>query len=150
MAKRNKPADVFKHIDMTATALFGQCTTPCWPWKGALSANGRPYFQVDGKKVLAYRLSYELVTGEVLGDRSALHQCDNEVCCRWDHVKPGTHQENMTEMRERERHGQSAHVVRAIRKLAASGVQHQQIADLYGIGRSTVTEIVNEVNYKDK
>jgi hypothetical protein len=122
--------------------------TPCWPFKGALSKNGRPYVQIDGKKYLAYRLSYECVHGlGSLDGKIACHQCDNEICCRPDHIKPGDHQKNMDEMKERERHGMPHHAVRAIRKLASQGRSHQEIADLYGIGRSTVTEIVNGVNY---
>lgn len=147
MPRRNSPRDVFKHIDMTATEVRKGMTTPCWPWTGGLSASGRPYFNVDGKKVLAYRLVYELVTGDVLGDRIAMHQCDNEICCRHDHIKPGDHQQNMDEMKERERHGLPHHVVTAIRTLSTGGRTHKEIAALYGIGRSTVTEIVNKVNY---
>lgn len=150
MRHKNRPHDVFKHIDMTATEVSKGMTTPCWPWKAGLSSSGRPYFEVNGKKILAYRLSYELTTGDVLGDRIAMHQCDNEICCRPDHIKPGDHQENMDEMKQRERHGLPKHAVNAIRKLATEkGRSHQEIADLYGIGRSTVTEIVNEVNYKE-
>lgn len=144
----NKLKDVFKYIDMTATALHGNMTTPCWPWKGKLAGNGRPYFTVDGKKVLAYAAAREAVTGEKANGRMHLHQCDNQVCCRWDHITLGTHEQNMLEMKERERHGLPHHTVRAIRKLADAGRPHSEIADLYGIGRSTVTEIVGGVSYQ--
>jgi hypothetical protein len=94
----------------------------CWPFKGKLNSKGRPYFTVDGEKFLAYR-------------------------CNPKHIVPGDHQANMNDMKERERHGMPHHVVRAIRKLATKGMTHQEIADLYGKGRSTITEVLTDVNY---
>ena len=129
-------------------------STPCWPFTGGLNSKGRPYFSVGGKKYLAYRLAYELVHGEgSLEGKLALHQCDNEICCRPDHIIPGEHKQNMKEMRDRERHGLPHHTVRAIRKLAKDaedlGLSHADIAKRFGLARSTVTEIINRVKYKD-
>lgn len=145
MTRRNQPRDVFRSIDMSGGP------DACWPFKGKLNSKGRPYFTANGEKFLAYRLAYELVNGEgTLKDVIARHKCDNETCCNPKHIEKGDHQENMNDMKERERHGLPHHTVRAIRKLAAkdNGPSHQDIADLYGIGRSTVTEIVNRTNYE--
>lgn len=140
----NQARDVFRSIDMSGGA------TACWPFKGALNSKGRPYFTIKGKKHLAYRLAYELVNGEdSLEDVIARHTCDNEKCCNPKHIVKGDHQDNMNDMKERERHGLPHHTIRAIRKLASldNGPTHQEIGDLYGIGRSTVTEIVTRKNY---
>jgi hypothetical protein len=95
-----------------------------------------------------YRLVYELVKGDnALEGKIARHTCDNEICCNPNHIVPGDHQQNMDDMKERERHGLPHHTIRAIRKLATDGRTHAEIADLYGIGRSTVTEIVNRTHY---
>lgn len=123
-------------------------TDACWPFTGKVNNKGRPYFTVDGKKHLVYRLVYELVTGESLEGFIARHKCDNEICCNPRHIEKGDHQENMNDMKERERHGLPHHTVRAIRKLGAVGIEHKVIAERYGIGRSTVTEIINRVNYQ--
>lgn len=137
----NKPADVFKHIDMTGGR------DACWPWKRALAANGRPYFTLDGKKHLVYRLVRQLVTGEdsVLIGR---HKCDNPVCCNPAHIELGTHQENMDDMKGRERHGLPHHVVKAIRRLLEAGRKQQEIADLYGISREAVSAIATNRVYQ--
>lgn len=141
MSAKNKLHDVFKHIDMTGGP------DACWLWKLKLS-NDRPYFTVAGKKYLAYRLVYELVKGEELGSRMYLHQCDTPNCCNPNHGKPGDHQQNMNEMKERERHGLSHHMVRNIKKLLASGqMTHQQIADLTGVSKTVITEINTGRNY---
>lgn len=139
----NKPTDVFKYIDMSGGS------DACWPFTGKTNNKNRPYFTCNGKKHLVYRLVYELVKGEnALEGMIARHTCDNEVCCNPNHIVKGDHQDNMNDMKSRERHGLPHHTVRAIRKLAATGkATHKEIGDLYGIARSTVTEIVDRVNY---
>lgn len=139
----NQAKGVFAKIDMSRGGLH------CWPWKGGLNAKGRPYYTVNGKKHLAYRLVYELVKGEgTLEGKMACHSCDNPICCNPAHITPGTQQSNMDEMKDRQRHGLPHHTIRAIRTLAKKGeMTHQEIADLYGIGRSTVTEMINGDNY---
>lgn len=138
----NKPTDVFKYVDMSGGA------DACWPFTGKTNNKNRPYFTCGGKKHLVYRLVYELVTGEQIGDRIFRHSCDNEICCNPKHGVLGDHQENMNDMKERERHGLPHHTVRAIRKLGDAGITHGVIASRFGIGRSTVTEIINRDNYK--
>jgi len=120
----------------------------CWPFTGKTNNKNRPYFTADGEKWLAYRLTYELVNGEgSLTGAIARHTCDNETCCNPSHVVPGTHQENMDDMKGRERHGLPHHTVRAIRKLGDIGITHSVIAERYGLGRSTVSEIIEGKNY---
>lgn len=142
MRRANKLTDIFLHIDMSGGK------DACWPWKRALSAKGRPYYTINGKKELAYRVVYDLVNDEPLGDRMFRHSCDNPACCNPSHGIPGTHEENMTDMKERERHGLSHHMVRAIKKmLKNSQLTHQQIADLCGVSRVVITEINSGANY---
>lgn len=140
--KANKLTDVFKHIDMTGGL------DACWLWKLAPSVEGRPYFTVKGKKYLAYRLTYELMYGIEIGKQSYLHQCDTPLCCNPRHGKLGTHQENMNEMKERERHGLSHHMVRSIKKMLEKGIlTHEEIAELCGVSRVVITEINTGKNY---
>jgi hypothetical protein len=140
----NKPTDVFRVIDMTGGP------DACWPFTGKVNNKNRPYFTCEGKKHLVYRLVYELVKGEELGNLMVRHKCDNSICCNPNHLEKGDHQENMNDMKERERHGLPHHTVRAIRKLARDypDLSHKSIADRYGLGRSTVTEIINRDNYQ--
>jgi hypothetical protein len=155
MGRKNTPIQVFEHIDMTA----GE--DECWPWTlsvGGLSAKmrsgersaagkARPYFQVQGKRWLVTRLVYTLVHGvELDSDTVIRHTCDNSICCNPKHLVPGSHEENMRDMVERDQHGLPSHAVRNIRRLLAKGeMTHEQIAELYGTSRSTVTKISNNV-----
>ena len=76
-----------------------------------------------------------------------LHSCDNGQwpigCCNPYHMRIGNHVENSHDMMMRQRHGLPRVVVKAIRRLLDAGKTHEQIAELYGIGRTTVTMIAN-------
>lgn len=140
MTKRNKPTDIFKHLDMSGGP------DACWPFTGGLNDQGRPWFSVNGKKILAYRLVWDLVKEDKLGDRKYLHQCDNPICCNPAHGKPGTHEENMDEMKTRERHGLSHHMVKAIRTMSKTMPQ-SAIVQMTGIPQSTISDIITGKNY---
>lgn len=144
MAKKNKPSDVFKHIDM-----HGGDKSVCWEWLGGVTGIGRPSFSLGGGKITPYRLVYELIHGVKLERKEIIcHQCDNPVCCNPDHLKLGTHQDNMNEMKERERHGLPHHTINAIRKLHSEGRQQTEIAELYGVHKSTIGRIVRNDAYQ--
>jgi hypothetical protein len=137
MPRNNAPHDVFKHIDMGDN-------NDCWEWKGKINAkDNRPYFTVNGKRRPSYAYVLETCTGETQKGRQVLHSCDNTTCCNPHHLRWGTHQDNMNDMKERERHGLNRTVVRAILKLIEDGRSHEDIAGLYGISREAVTAIHN-------
>ena len=136
MTKKNKPHDVFKQIDMRDGDR-----NQCWPWVKSLD-KGRPYFRVGGRKRLAYALTYELMFGyEFSSKEVARHKCDNPMCCNPYHIEPGTHEDNMRDMRERDRHGLSAHAIAHVRRLIEESRPDKEIAEIVGIARETVRDI---------
>ena len=144
MPRKNKITDVFKSINM----MEGDANV-CWPWTGKTNAkDGRPYFTVEGKRRPSYSYVLEAHKGEAQKGRMVLHSCDNPICCNPLHLKWGTHQENMNEMKERDRHGVPATVIRAIRKLLSDKRPHSEIAELYGVSRETITAIHNGRSHK--
>ena len=82
----------------------------CWPWTGVLSNSSRTNERTYGlvrafdKCVPANRYSLELKLGEELGERFSLHSCDNKPCCNPEHLRPGTHQDNMADYKARRSH----------------------------------------------
>ena len=78
----------------------------CWNWRGSADRYGYGRFRTPSPArniVKAHRLAYELFYGVDLGDRHALHSCDNPRCCNPHHIRPGSHAENMTDMRSKGR-----------------------------------------------
>ena len=139
MPRKNIPTDVFKHIDMK-----GGDPDVCWPWTRKLNAkDGRPYITIEGSRLLVYRVVLELHDGTEASGRVARHSCDNPICCNPHHLSWGTHQDNMNDMKERDRHGLPKTVVRAILRLRDEGRTQRAIADLYGVSRETISAIEN-------
>jgi DNA-binding XRE family transcriptional regulator len=135
--RKNQPVDVFKSIDM-----HNGDPTLCWEWLAGLGGRDkRPFFSLNNKKVLAYRITYELMKGAIPERAIIRHSCDNPICCNPNHMQLGTHQDNMNDMKERERHGLPFHVVKAMKRLRAQGRTQQQVADLYGVSRETISAI---------
>lgn len=100
---------------------------------------------------MATRLVYELVNGvELDHTQFILHQCDNSLCCNPRHMRVGSHEENMQEMVQRDRHGLSHDNVRKIRRLLASGkLTHDEIAMIMGTSQSTVGRISRDELHTD-
>lgn len=144
--RANKPVDVFRYINM-----HDGDQSICWEWTAGLGGrpdDKRPYFTVAGSRRLAYRVVYELVHGSIARGVLIRHTCDNRICCNPKHLVAGTHQDNMNDMKERERHGLPHHTVRAIRTLLNTRLldgrtqyTHKEIAERFGISRQEVTEI---------
>lgn len=139
----NDPVDVFQYIDMRGA-------TDCWrwlgPWGGRAGKERRPYFQAGKRRTMAYRWVWELVTGELLPQSQALlHSCDQGGwpvgCCNPHHMRKGTHEDNMQDMKLRERHGLPKFAVDGIRKLLEEGRSQPEIAALYGVSREAISAI---------
>lgn len=79
----------------------------CWEFTGARHTNGygNVYVKRDGRGtcMTSHKLSYEVNVGPVPDGLVVRHVCDNRRCIRWDHLVPGTHRENMQDLRKRGR-----------------------------------------------
>jgi DNA-binding XRE family transcriptional regulator len=94
-----------------------------------------------------------LVNGVTLTpDQLILHSCDKGGypvgCGNPAHMRIGTVQQNSDDMMDRQRHGLPKTVVRAIRTLIEQGRTQQEIADLYGVSRETISAIATTRVYK--
>jgi hypothetical protein len=147
VALKKVAADVFARIDMK-----GGDREQCWPWTGGYTSKHIPSFQYSGRKRAAYAVAFECVHGPLLVGEVPRHICDagpgrhyehyGWVCCNPYHIIRGTVADNNNDMAVRARHGMSAYVRRAIRRLSEQGVVVQEIADRYGIAPQTVRDIV--------
>jgi hypothetical protein len=146
----NDPADVFRYYAMGNDDECWIYTGNAW---GGQAREKRPYFMAQGRRQIAYRWIYELVNGVTLTpDQLILHSCDKGGypvgCGNPAHMRVGTVQQNSDDMMERQRHGLTKSVVKAIRTLLDQGRTQQEIADLYGIKRETVSAIATTRVYK--
>jgi hypothetical protein len=116
---------------------------------------------VDGRQMSAHRASYIAFRGQIPKGNGyhgtcVLHTCDNTLCVNPDHLRLGTHAENMADMREKGRtgvrdynigskHGMSKLTetdVRNIRALAAEGHRGCDLARRFNISPQVISEVV--------
>jgi hypothetical protein len=79
--------------------------SPCWNWQGSLDRHGYGQFKLGfGLSPLrAHRIAYEACKGEIPEGMHVLHSCDNPRCCNPDHLRVGTHADNMADREARGR-----------------------------------------------
>lgn len=139
--------------------------TGCWLWLGDSVRGGYGRIRLGKTKVLAHRAALAANIGTLSSVDLVLHSCDQPSCVNPDHLRVGTHAENMA---ERNRKGRQAKgdrhprlsgeacgtsrltnsQVREIRRIYSSGSMSQQtIATVFGIGQTTVSTIVRRVRW---
>lgn len=83
----------------------------CWEWQyskrgsGNRVGGGYGTFTIGTKRFGTHCVAYELTNGSIPEGMRVLHSCDNPPCCRPDHLKLGTDQDNVREAFERGRRG---------------------------------------------
>jgi hypothetical protein len=95
----------------------------CWPWQAAINNKGYGRFRFPDREVLAHRLAWAIVNGEIPGGLNALHSCDNSRCCNPGHIFLGTQLDNILDMHAKGRalrstgdqHGTKTHPERIAR-----------------------------------
>ena len=131
----------------------------CWLWTAA-KASGYGRFRLNGGLQGTHRLTLAWALGRpLLSSEYALHSCHNPSCVNPDHLRVGTHQDNMN---DRDSAGRQARIqgkangqakltkgdVFAIRALLHEGNLYQrEIGDLFGVSNSTVGRIKSGENW---
>src|SRR3990172_2420122 len=74
----------------------------CWIWIGAIGTSGYGSFMLNGRNTRAHRVAYLLFCGEIsklegsdCRGTCVIHSCDNPLCVNPDHLRLGTHVDNM-------------------------------------------------------
>lgn len=124
----------------------------CWIWQNAKGPNGYGQAHRFGKTMHAHRLMFELVNGPIPTGMYVCHRCDQPACCNPSHLFLGTPRQNHEDMRNKgraqDRRGEkcptsklSNNDVFEMRRRMQSGESRRAVADAFGVGISTVSQI---------
>lgn len=139
----------------------------CWLWTGGLTTSGYASFGpgCGMPPVKGHRWAYENFIGpivEIPGIDSrgtcVLHSCDVRSCVNPDHLRLGTHRDNIDDKYARRRHGGpygedvntaklTADDVRRIRSLNGE-VSVSDLAKEYDVHKTTIYALLNGVTWK--
>jgi hypothetical protein len=100
-----------RHYAVTADIWFWANTTPepnsgCLLWTAGYTAAGYGaacFMTDDRRERLAPRIAYILTKGPIPDGLFILHSCDTPACLNPDHLRVGTHEENMLDRKRRDR-----------------------------------------------
>jgi hypothetical protein len=67
----------------------------CILWRGPTDRDGYGRLRSFGKRITAHRLSWMLHRGAIPAGLHVLHSCDEPACVAIEHLRLGTHAENM-------------------------------------------------------
>lgn len=128
-------------------------TEDCWLWIGFLNHDG--YGRVGRKANVrtggrAHRIAWEMFHGPIPKGMSVMHICDVRACVRPDHLKLGTHQENVKDMwnKGRQPTKYTPDIIREIRR-KATGKNDKELAAEYGTVPRYIWGIRTRRNWKD-
>lgn len=134
-----------------------QKTDGCWIWTGHRNKTGYGQIGYNGKVYYAHRLMWEWQYGEIPEGYYVCHHCDNRACVNPDHLFLGTPLDNQRDSLHKgrnyrgERHymtNLSAADVMAIRYLWAGRIPGKDIATMFGVLPSAVSNILTRRNWK--
>jgi hypothetical protein len=99
------------------------------------------------RQVRASRMAYELFVGPISPGMIVRHTCDNPSCVNPKHLVIGTHQDNMNDMKarnrsaKRERNGNSKLSSELVKKIRDDYRSQDAISKEYGVAQSTISRI---------
>lgn len=139
------PADL---LSQTVTTESG-----CMEWQRSRNSYGYGTITYKGIAHRTHRLMASLVYGFPSDGMLAMHSCDNPPCINPDHLRWGTHKENMAEKKAKNRSTKSrgedrynavltVDAVKIIRKMSADGAKVKQIAETLGYSRGAIAPVV--------
>ena len=119
----------------------------CINWSGYL--DGRGYGRINRAGIVerAHRYVWKQAYGDIPKDRVICHKCDNPSCVNLLHLFIGTLSDNSKDMMRKHRHPcrkLKDEDVKEIRTLSSYGYRNVWLAEVFGVNRDYLSQIVND------
>lgn len=126
----------------------------CLEWTGSFASKGYGCLQglqsENRRLLLAHRVAWELAYGAIPSGLHVCHKCDNKKCVNAAHLFLGTNKDNHVDKKNKGRAAKGAkngnskltsQEVKFIRKYLEDGLTHVEIAHIFAIHPTTVSQI---------
>lgn len=129
----------------------------CWEYRGGFLHLGYGVLRKGGRNIRAHRLAYELEYGPIPRGAMILHSCDNRACVNPEHLRIGTHAENMVDRKVRGRTAVGERcrstrltpaLVREIRRRHEDGEGTSVLALEYGVTDRSILHVVTRSTWR--
>jgi DNA-binding XRE family transcriptional regulator len=135
-----------EHIHLLERVLANVMTNEngCWIWTAARTQGGYGALWLDGEVKYAHRVVGVLFLAlDENSGKYVLHECDTPACCNPNHLRIGTHSQNMADASAKGRLAKklTPNDVIEIRRLRAAGHTQQDLADRFDVSRMTIRQI---------
>ncbi len=121
--------------------------TNCFEWQGHTAGEGYGCICWQGKQVYIHRLVYEQLTGT--SPNVVRHICDTPNCWNIDHLRDGTHTDNVADKVAKARHSfgtknwNNKLTEDQVREIKSSDLTITALAKMYGVGKGTIHSILS-------
>ena len=130
----------------------------CWHWNGCI-VRGYGQIRWQGKLIYVHRLSWIIHNGSIPVGMMVCHKCDTPICVNPDHLFLGTAKDNGADKANKHRAARLLGEQNPYAKLTAfqaiqakaghaNGESCTSIARRFHVDRTTISKIVNGVNWK--
>lgn len=139
-------------LEKTAPAANG-----CIEWTGCANQKGYGMMVYKGRIHAAHRVSWQEHFGAIPSGIMVMHKCDNPKCVNPEHLRLGTQQDNMDDMKEKgrqytprgEAHKRSKLTWAAVRDIRTSGESARSLASKYGVSDMTIYYVKTGKGWKE-
>ena len=128
--------------------------TGCLIWKASKSSGGYGAIKVNGNRLRAHRVAWELAKGPIPEGLCVLHRCDTPACVNVNHLFLGTHADNMRDRNSKGRasagelHGSAKLGEKDIKKIRKDSRSQREIAKDYDVDHKSIWAIKNYCTWK--
>lgn len=126
----------------------------CWEWSMGRDRDGYGLVRSAMETLRTHRAAWSLVHGQIPKGMVVCHRCDNPPCCNPAHLFVGTNGDNVRDAWNKGR-GRLNNVkltiaqVRAIRALPRYIHTAEEVAEIFGVSKHTVSEIRRKKTWKN-
>ena len=162
--RRNRPLTSASEYDLwTMNRLMENSRdepgTGCRLWIGHINKPGG-YGRISyrGRLWRAHRLAYTLLWAPIPDGAELLHSCDNPLCINPNHLRPGTHAENIAEAYQKGRKSVPQGPDNPLFRLSAEQAEEAikstepvaQIAARFGVAKTTIYRLKNGTTWNSR